>query len=902
MSVVPGQPLPKAAAADAHHSGHDTPTPPLNRFWGPRYWPTWLLLAWFRLSAALPWRVTIAVHEWLGRGLWLLLRRRRKIVIRNLEICFPELDAAAVRALAKLHFQSVAVCLGEIGFGWFGAPERLAPLFRFEGLEHVHSALARGKGVLLFSGHFTSLEICTPTIKALVPLFVFMFKPRRNPLLDAMQVRGRRRAAHTSVPNDDVRALLRHLRSNAVIWYAPDQAHLGSGAKLVPFFGEPAMTNTATSRIARVSGAAIVPLFFCRLPDKSGYLLRFHAPLENLPSDDAVHDTGRLMGVVEAFVRECPEQYFWIHRKFKSRPTALPDAYRERTTATATAAAATTGSSTRTRTRLRDLLAAPIVILGLAAFIVALDNDAFWGMTLRATALDEHRTAILLSMFAIMFCTLVILLSLAAGRWTLKIAGAVLLVVAAVCGYFMSEYGVIIDSSMIRNIAETESQEAAPFLTGSFAAHVLLFGALPALLLLALPLPKVPWRGGFAARTYLAAASAVMLVLTIYLNFGAVSFFGHQNHAVRLFFNPGYPIYALVQYTLRTDDRPPPVRAPLAASVTAAHRATPKRTLLVFVVGETARADRFSLNGYGRDTNRYTQPRGVVNFGHVTSCGTSTAESVPCIFSGLGRDGFTHAAAAEHESLFGTLRRLGARVLWRDNSTGCKDVCDPEHFEEYATRTDADFCDATGCFDEILLKDIDGVVADRSRDHFIVFHQRGSHGPAYHTDVPAWSKSFMPECDLPNLRNCNRELINNAYDNTILYSDYFLSRVIDFLESQADSFDVAMLYVSDHGESLGENGLYLHGFPYAIAPPEQIRVPLLFWGSPSFYSSHALDLTCVRASTQREVSHDWIFHTLLPLFGLTTASYDESLDLFAPCRGNAATSPPHAQRLSQSGG
>jgi lipid A ethanolaminephosphotransferase len=842
------------------------------------------LIAWLALTASLGWRASIWIHERVGRALWWLLPRRRRIVVRNLEICFPELDAAAIRALAKRHFESLGVCLGEIGLAWFGSQERLARRFRIEGLEHVHAALARGKGVILFSGHFTSLEICTPVIKTLVPRFAFMFKTRSNPLLDAMQVRGRQRAAHASVSNDDVRALLRELHGNAVVWYAPDQAHVGQSGELVPFFGEPAMTNTATSRIARITGAAIVPLFFRRLPGRAGYLLRFEPSLVGLPSDDETQDTTRLMGLVERFVRECPEQYFWTHRKFKSRPAALPDAYGQ-------------AEAAPSRERRRDLLATPLAIALVAAFITTLDNDAFWSAALRATTLDEHQLAILLAMFAIMFGTLVAVLALAAGRWTLKIVGATLLLVAAAAGYFMSEYGVIIDPSMIRNVAETQIQEASPLLTMSYLWHVAVFGVLPALALLAAPLPKVSWRRGFAARTAVAAASLVAMLTIVYANFAPVSFFAHQHHAVRLFMNPGYPIYSLVQYALRrSEDRPAVVRAPLDASVAPAHAALPKRTLLVFVVGETARADRFSLNGYARDTNRYTRPLGVLNFAHVSSCGTSTAESVPCIFSGLGRAKFTHAGFAARESLFGTLDRLGAKVFWRDNSTGCKSVCDPSHFEEYATRKDADYCDDSGCFDEILLRHIGDLAADSSRDHFIVLHQRGSHGPAYHTDTPKWSKAFLPECDLANLRNCDRELINNAYDNTVLYSDYFVSRVIEFLKTQQDAYDVAMLYVSDHGESLGENGLYLHGFPYSIAPPEQTRVPLQFWGSPEFFADNGVDAGCLRGATSREVSHDWIYHTLLPLFGVRSPSYDASLDLFAGCRAAGGDAPVRVTR------
>ena len=241
------------------------------------------------------------------------------------------------------------------------------------------------------------------------------------------------------------------------------------------------------------------------------------------------------------------------------------------------------------------------------------------------------------------------------------------------------------------------------------------------------------------------------------------------------------------------------------------------------------------------------------------------------------------------------LQRLGVGTYWRDNSTGCKEVCDEHHFEERATWTDARWCDSAGCFDELLLEDFDELLADRSRDHFVVLHQRGSHGPAYHSDVPQAAKQFFPECDLPNLRNCTRSAINNSYDNTILYTDYFLSRVIDELEARSTEFDTAMLYVSDHGESLGEGGLYLHGLPYSMAPREQIEVPMLLWASASFYAKRAgVDEQCVRESASRETSHDAVFHTLLPLFGVESRLYDQQLDLLSACRKQLLTATtPH---------
>ena len=304
-----------------------SPPTGVGRYLAPKFWTTWLLLGWLRLMACLPLPVALKIHKVLGRGLWYLLKRRRNIVRRNLALCFPGLAPAGIERLAKEHFENIGAFFAELAFAWFASDKRLARLFRIEGREHLDAALAKGHGVLLVSGHFTPLEICTPAIKPLVPLFAFMYTPRRNVLLDAFQSRGRERTGHESFPNSDLRALLRALKRNAVVWYAPDQAYVGSSGVLLTFFGEPAMTNTGASRIARMSGATIVPLFFCRLADDSGYLVRFHAPLPDVPSDDLVRDTRALTALLEEFVRECPAQYFWTHRKFKGRPPPYVDPY-----------------------------------------------------------------------------------------------------------------------------------------------------------------------------------------------------------------------------------------------------------------------------------------------------------------------------------------------------------------------------------------------------------------------------------------------------------------------------------------------------------------------------------------------------------------------------------------------
>lgn len=293
----------------------------------PRYWPIWAFAFWLRATAALPWRTAIRVHEMLGRIAGAVSLRRCRIVRRNLELCFPELPQREIAAIMARHFACVGAFIAEIAFAWYGSAEQRAHLFRIEGVEHLHDALAKGKGVLLYLGHFTTLEICAPMIKSLVPLYAFMFRGRRNPLLDALQRRGRARYAHVSVANNSIRETLDLLRRNAAVLYAPDQARIDSG-ELVPFFSHPAMTSTAPSRLAWLSGATIVPLFFRRVPDDSGYLMRFQAPLPGVPSADAIDDTVKLTAVLESFVRECPEQYFWTHRKFKDRP-GMADVYRE---------------------------------------------------------------------------------------------------------------------------------------------------------------------------------------------------------------------------------------------------------------------------------------------------------------------------------------------------------------------------------------------------------------------------------------------------------------------------------------------------------------------------------------------------------------------------------------------
>jgi KDO2-lipid IV(A) lauroyltransferase len=278
-----------------------------------------------RACAAVPLSFALAAHRLVGKVLYRGAPKLRRVVHRNLEICFPELDPDAREALARRHFEALAMSIAECAVAWFGPERDIDGRFDILGLEHLHAAIADGKGVILYTGHFTTLEICGQPFKRLTPRFAAMFSHRSSPLLEEIQRRGRMQLAHEIISSDSVRSMLRALRSNAVIWYAPDLMY--RDGVLIPFFHELAMTNVATSKLARLSGATVLPFAYRRLPRGARYELRFYAPLDDFPSDDPVADTRRLVTLLEQFIRACPEQYQWMQKRFKGRPPELPDLY-----------------------------------------------------------------------------------------------------------------------------------------------------------------------------------------------------------------------------------------------------------------------------------------------------------------------------------------------------------------------------------------------------------------------------------------------------------------------------------------------------------------------------------------------------------------------------------------------
>jgi len=296
------------------------------RLLAPRYWLTWVGLGLLRVMALLPFPLMVRLGSLLGAVLRHLPIGFVKTARRNLELCFPELSPRAREELLDRHFASLGIALLEIPLAWWLSPARLARLVQIEGAEHLRAAVARGRGVIVLTAHFTPMEMAGRTLVSVAPVS-FLYRPTKNEVLAYALRRFRCRYGGQGIPKDDIRAFITALKNNECVWYAPDQSYRKKGAEMVPLFGIPAATNTLTSRLARMSGATVLPYFLQRLPGTQGYRAIIHPPFENFPSDSPAADTERFNRLIEAQVRVAPEQYLWIHRRFKGLSEDYPDYY-----------------------------------------------------------------------------------------------------------------------------------------------------------------------------------------------------------------------------------------------------------------------------------------------------------------------------------------------------------------------------------------------------------------------------------------------------------------------------------------------------------------------------------------------------------------------------------------------
>jgi lipid A ethanolaminephosphotransferase len=536
----------------------------------------------------------------------------------------------------------------------------------------------------------------------------------------------------------------------------------------------------------------------------------------------------------------------------------------------------------RERTIPRPRIDVTLLNLIVAAFLVLCANGPFWrALAVKMGALSASQSLFPVVIGCGLFMLFNALISLVSIRPAYKPLLVGIILTTAVVSYFMNSYGVVIDKKMIVSVLETDPREASELLTWPLLIHVSLLGLLPSALLLMTRVSFRPWRKELMVRGGVILASVAVLAGLVLVNFKDIVLFDRTNKELRMYINPTYPLYSLIK-VVRRSFQPGGKKLPAVIAADAVKGASPSRRVVVLVVGETARAQEFSLNGYQRDTNPQLAGRDVFNFSDVSSCGTDTAESLPCMFSHLGKEEFSRGKAEQYENLLDVLKRSGVSVVWRDNNSGSKGVADRVTYESLSQAGDARLCSSGECYDEILLKGLDRLINQGSGDMLIVLHQKGSHGPSYYKRSPERFKAFLPECSQDNVQDCDRRSIVNAYDNSILYTDHLLAQLIDLLKSRSSA--TALLYVSDHGESLGENNIYLHGLPYAIAPKEQTRVPLLFWASPSFLREQGIDGNRLRQQLHAGYSHDNLFHSMLGLFHIRTRIYRPELDLFQPAR------------------
>lgn len=548
----------------------------------------------------------------------------------------------------------------------------------------------------------------------------------------------------------------------------------------------------------------------------------------------------------------------------------------------------------------RPELALETLVLLASVFLVVTVNEAFWRGALAGRSIGELWTWRFTGATSLAFVALnFFAICLFATRPTVRVLLAVLIAVSIITSHFLQRYGVVLDASMLRSVLHTDLREASEYL-GADSIGAFLVALLAAASPWCVRVRRRTLRRAALIRTGALGVSLSLAAGAMLVAFQDLSSLLRNDHSLRYTVTPGNVIWALGQ--VLTDD----ARAATAphAPAEAAKRvlvATTSRkpTLFVMVLGETARAANFSLNGYARATTAQLERLDVINFPRTTACGTSTEVSLPCIFSPFGRADYDAARIRRHESLLHVLARAGLRVLWLDNQTGCKGVCDGLEFHDVSREQIPDLCAEGHCYDEVLLHRLAPIISGPATDIVVILHQIGNHGPAYFRRYPPELRRFEPACENNELRHCTREQIVNAYDNAIVYTDRFLANAIELLGRAHERFDVALLYVSDHGESLGELGLYLHGMPYAIAPREQLEVPMLWWIPPDSAQALDVDVDCLRNQAKHQASHDNIYHSVLGLLAVDTPRYKSERDLFNTCRtGNTRAN----QRLAARGG
>ncbi|WP_035578862.1 phosphoethanolamine transferase [Halomonas sp. R57-5] len=533
----------------------------------------------------------------------------------------------------------------------------------------------------------------------------------------------------------------------------------------------------------------------------------------------------------------------------------------------------------------RPTLSTEQLVLWVVVIFSVFYNMPFWQQAFAGYDLLAVQTWLTFAnMFLVMTCLNYLVFISLAFRTLVKPLLILLFLIAAFVSYFTSYYGTYFDTSMLDNVLQTDTNEAQELFTAGLLIHLAIFFGLPTVMIWRVNITPSSWKKAILRRLAYCLASTVILLLALFLSYQEVSSLMRNNKELRYLVTPGNYIVSMAQALSSQHASANTVRSPVGEDASISSQAGDKPTLLVIVVGETVRAANWGLNGYERQTTpKLALQPDVINFSDVSSCGTSTAVSLPCMFSLPGRADYDKSYAQQHESLLDVLAHAGLEVTWLDNQSGCKGVCDGVTTKALSPEEYASLCPEGRCLDEALVQALNKQISGTSADQVVVLHQLGNHGPSYYQRYPDDYERFVPSCTTADLAKCSSDAITNSYDNAILYTDTVLDQVIEMLKRQ-DDYATAMIYLSDHGESLGEKGFYLHGIPYAIAPDEQTHVPMVWWLSSSFSQQQGLNTDCLRQVADETASHDNLFHSVLGLLNVATDVYQQAKDISQTCR------------------
>ena len=537
---------------------------------------------------------------------------------------------------------------------------------------------------------------------------------------------------------------------------------------------------------------------------------------------------------------------------------------------------------------LRPQISVELLSVATSAYCAIAFNEAFW-TAIQKTGVTTNPNGdwVVGSLYIAMIALHAMFLALILNKWTAKPVVSVLLIMTAGASYFSQRYAVHFDPEMVRNVLRTDALEASELMTPELLWSVLINGLIPAVMIWFLRIRSFGLGRALVRRALFLAGTAGVSAAALLISFQDVSSLMRNNKGLRYLVTPGNFIVSSASVLFEeAGNQRGPRRVIASDARMTKHAPGTKPHFLVIVVGETVRAQNWGMSGYVRQTTPQLAVMDVVNFTDVTACGSNTEVSVPCMFSLHGRRNYDRDAIRDSESLLHVLERSGVKTLWRDNQTGCKGVCDGLAFESYREPRENVLCDDQTCRDEIKLQGLHEAIEESPGDVVVVLHQLGNHGPSYYKRYPPSLRVFRPDCTSADLGDCTQAEIVNAYDNAVLATDDFLARTIRMLADDK-SHDTAMLYVSDHGESLGEGNLYLHGLPYAIAPQTQTRVPMVVWLAAGMRDYLGIDAHCLKDRATGPTSHDNLFHSVLGLMQVESSSYDARLDVFQSCMPKA---------------